>query len=465
MQRAVAASLWVLAGCSCDVEPPSATGSLPDDGGVSHDVDSGTSHADGAAEASTSTASWTTAPDGWSTLDTGNTLSPCVVQAAPASLDVVPLDWTGCGQDCQSASLALGSASVAYFGVASTHPSDGSSVSLLGVTNLFVGTTSVVTLRRVLRLGGGELVAALRGTEPAGSGVVQCVFGASRESALAMSVIGGTPQHRLFVRPTTPVSRQWAAATPLLAVSSVPTSLVTFDNDVLGGQSFLAGKGAVWAMLNPADSAWTLIEGESVGYHGAGSGDLVVWTEPGTQSVRGFVPDGKGARDIIAGAPQATCQVGISLTHVVGWATGADSSCSTFGHGRLWRTAREAGGTVGSVELSPPLGSTAFAVVGTHGIRTWGDYAVLNVRPVEHGIAVGERYLMVVRLSTWRTWIVRPTSGHRIDAAAFTVDSSHVYFATAPSTESTNAVTRVARVSLSGLEASASQELEFELGP
>jgi hypothetical protein len=201
-------------------------------------------------------------------------------------------------------------------------------------------------------------------------------------------------------------------------------------------------------------SDWTTLESSSLSYIGSGQGDLAVWIdsiEPGKQKIRGWAPDGKGIRNLVDPAPALTCMVAPGPTEIVGAASDGPS-CSDYGHYRLFKLPRSYSLSASAPELSPNLGNTVLALYTEPGLRVWNGYAAATVS--EPGAAgLGDAYLLVVRLSDWKSWRINPSPGHMLHGSAWTITDKYVYFGEAGTTASTSQwATQVRRYDLSALD-------------
>lgn len=408
------------------------------------DADAGESGTDSSAEAAVGDSglpadqAWLADGAIWAAVAGLEFTAPCTVfEAKGAELKFPPLAWTGCGNGCEKTDAVQGYADDALFPVASTHVASGTASAFLSMEYQIAAGTSRRSVRRVVRLDSGETVAAMQGVQPLSSEFAHCVFGGGRESALAHAVSGGTDfstqtgTKRVFTRAPTVPTGSWTWALPAKPVTDLPAGAVEFDTDKTG-QVFDVGNESVSAMLDPSANVWTILESKSASQRGAGEGDLAVWNDngiAGTSRVRGWAPDGLGVRTIIDVATYATCDVTISPTAIVGYVADGDPSCGTASKARLWRSPRAYTSAQAPLTVSPTLAGTPFRLVTPIGLKTWGDYAVLNVWARDaNDLPVGAPYLLIVQLSTWKTWRLDARPGYQLQQDAFTLTGAHLYY-------------------------------------
>jgi hypothetical protein len=344
-------------------------------------------------------------------------------EALPGKFPLAAIEWKACGSGCEETSPQQELVSDPYFPVASTHSVEGQPEVFLTGEQDVKGNAFWYGVRRVIRLRDGVTVGALERVAPIAESESPCDFGSGRESALHNVVTGGSPLVKVTMMAPRLPQQAWRAALPPVLFSEAPAGLIAFDTDHDGGQVFSIGKGNVWGLLDVHKSEYTLLEPNSSSYHGAGEGDLAVWTDFGIDRIRGWAPDGLGVRTIVDGSPAVTCDVVPTPTHIVGFVTDA-GSCDQPNPGRVWYIPRTKTLSTVAPTLSPPLPGPPVLLVASFGIRAWGDFALLHLSTFDQNPS----YLLAVQLSTWKTWRIDAESGFEIQPNTFALDDKQLYY-------------------------------------
>jgi hypothetical protein len=391
---------------------------------------------------------WLADPAAWKSVD-GVTLEDCqLLEALPGKLPLSPIPWKSCGTGCEELAPQQTLIQDLYLPTASTHRVGGETEVFLAGEQAIKGSSLAYGVRRVIRLRDGITLGAVQRVMPLGIAVSPCYIGTGGESALHSGVIGGTPSIVLeLTGPRTP-DDAWGVARPPLLLDEAPAALIEFDNDHAGGQKFAIGKGSVWGLLDVDKSEWTLLESNSSSWHGSGEGDLAVWADFGIDRVRGWAPDGQGVRTLLENAPSPTCDVVPTPTHIVGFVPVAGATCDTPSKGRIWHFPRSNTLTTLPPSVSPELPGLPTVLVASYGIRAWGDFAVLHLSTFDQF----PTYLLVIQLSTWKTWRVDAQADLEIQGDTFTLDDTHLYFGEGPKGDADVFLSRMRRLELDLLD-------------
>ncbi|MCB9583692.1 MAG: hypothetical protein H6717_42050 [Polyangiaceae bacterium] len=430
---------WGVGGSSWEASSGGSGGSSPTDSGLPSDL------------------AWLADPDIWKPVPGTDFLAPycAAFEGVPALLKFPALEWKGCGTGCAVADLVQGYQKAGAYRGAGTHIVEGKTRALLALHTVTTTDSHYYQTARVADLETGTTIGAVELVEKTGIAWATCSVGQGPESAViggvaGLSIPGDPESHSLAMTLNVPEGT-WIWAQP--ALENAPQGLMSFDIDS-DNIRFQTGKGAVRALLNPAVSTWTTLESNSLSSIGSGQGDLAVWidsVQPGKQKIRGWAPDGKGIRDLLDPAPALTCMVAPGPTAIVG-AVSDGSSCSDYGHLRLFKLPRIYSLSASAPELSPTFGSTPLALYTEPGLRVWNGYAIATVsEPGEAG--PGDAFLLVVRLSDWKSWRVDASPGHQPHGSAWTITDKYLYFGEAGTTAATSQwATQIRRYDLAELD-------------
>ena len=389
---------------------------------------------------------WLVDPAIWKPM-AGVSMAKCeLFEALPGKFPLPAIEWKACGAGCEETSPQEALVSDLYFPVASTHSVEGQTEVFLTGEQGVKGSAFWYGVRRVIRLRDGVTLGAVERVVPTNVTESPCEFGSGRESALENTVTGGNPVVRLTMTAPRVALKSWRFALPPPLFSEVPAGLIGFDTDHDGGQVFYIGKGSVWGLLDVDESDYTLLEPNSSSYHGAGEGDLAVWTDYGVGRIRGWAPDGLGVRTIVDGSPPSMCDVAPTPTHIIGFVP-EGGSCDVPHPGRVWYVPRSTTLTTATPTLSPPLSGDPIVLVTSFGIRAWGDFAVLHLSTQNSK----PRHLLAVQLSTWKTWRIDAAAGFEIQGNTFALTDKHLYYGEGPKGKAPNYLSRMRRIALDQL--------------
>ena len=448
-----------------------AAGSRASSAGGNEPVGAAGEGAESAHGGEDSSQAWVTSVAHWGeVVDAGFSKPACTIyEALPGEAQFPPLHWDACGADCAMADVVQGYGEAGALPFASTVVIDKDSAALLTLTVSLKLDSRWQQLRRVVRLDSGVTVGALRAEYSSTLTTSPCSFGGPAESAAAVDIVGGNqgdPKGTLFhLDGFAPLGGgSWTWASPAVLLKDVPGSLMGFDVDLPQRLLLLIGAGAVYKQTATTSSEYEPLESPSASYLGAGQGDLGVWndlTHVGQPRIRGWAPDGQGVRTLVEQPPPESCNVVVSPSAVVAVSLNGKAplfnACSgPANSAHLWRSPRAYVAKDFSVAEGPSLPGTPF-IVG--GLKTWGDFAALYVRPVTYVASdyelSGGPYLIVVELSTWKSWRVDATEGHAIQSSSFTLTADALYAGeTSPGANGSALIQRVLRFPLNALDSS-----------
>jgi hypothetical protein len=390
-----------------------------------------------------------------------------ISEALPSKVAFPTLSWESCGTACEAADVVQGYGTSGALPFAST-VEIGKDVAPLLTFSVGIETGGRwLDLRRVVRLDSGASLGALKAESLSSLTTSPCSFGGFEESAATVDIAGGNQgdakQSSSVLDGFAPLEGgAWLWASPAVPIKQTPGARMGFDIDLPERSLVLVGAGAVYKQKAPTNSDYETIESPSASSRGAGQGDLAVWNDLeniGQPRIRGWAPDGQGVRTIIEQPPPQSCNVVVSPTTLVAAALEGDATlfhqCSgPADAAHLWRSPRAYVPADVTITEGPALPGTPF-VVG--GLKTWGDYATLYVRPITYKDAdydfVGDSYLMVVELSTWKAWRVNATKGHVIQSTSWTLTNDSLYFGeTDPGANNVLLMRRALRIPLADLD-------------
>lgn len=417
---------------------------------------------DGPSETLPPDQAWLADPGIWAPVDDPWWAPNCtVLEAAPGKLHFPTLEWTSCGDGCDYADVVQGYGPMAGMAVASTELLGGKLRPYLTAQGFLKTTNTTYLFQRLIQLDDGESVAALELRESASAEYASCDMGRSAESALLAftwvhDADGGSIELNGSWQPKDTVT--WRR--PWLSLSDTPAARMTFDIEDQR-RAFYVGFNAVRVQDSPASSAFTTLESPSGSLIGAGQGDLAAWTDyalAGNPRIRGWAPDGKGVRTIVDGLAEETCELAVTPTDIVGW-MGVEMSdfycASDFSSAHLWRTPRAYDTAGVQLSVSPELPGKPFGA----NLRAWGDFAALAVQPIQPatdggGPTLGEAYVLVVRLSTWKMWRIDMPAGWMLHGNAFTLSPTYLYVGEHDATETMvpDSIHRMVRFDLTKLD-------------
>jgi hypothetical protein len=409
-------------------------------------------------------AAWLDDPRIWTRVEGTEFLGPdcAVYEARPGAAKFPLLAWEPCGPGCEAAALGQDLGDRAALPTASTHIAAGAPAGYLAMTHGIETAGGPVVLRRVLRLDDGVTLGALELRQRAGLDSSPCVFGNGRESALSSDVQGRSAapsgqaiSRRIHARAAVD-GGPWTWARPGRALAELPRGRVQFDLD--DGRLFTLGLGSVWTMADPSVGRWSPLEATSTAERGAGQGDLAVWIDRparGAVRIRGWSPDGRGVRTVVADAPAGTCEIVATPAHVIGLALGAGAdSCRTSSTLAIWSSPRAPGSSPPPIARSPVLHAAGFA---PQSFKAWGDFAAALLWPLDStGQPRPAPFFLVVRLSTWEAWRLDPQPGRAFHADGWTLTDRYLYAGESGDVYAENFwIRRMTRVALDRLDAAA----------
>ncbi len=191
------------------------------------------------------------------------------------------------------------------------------------ITTLYAGTWVWAdhSVRRLIDLETGKTLIAFRGHAPGGPGSPSCSStGRFFEESRFTQTFPKNKEGKSFFfdawmhADTGKVD--WAPPIPL-----VQSGLAYFFNDVGGGSEFLASGDGV-KRIDFVTQKIEVIDSESLANIGSGEGDLAIWVDLspgfGKERIRGWAPDGKGARTLAEGFPLPLFQVVLGPKYMAG---------------------------------------------------------------------------------------------------------------------------------------------------
>lgn len=368
-------------------------------------------------------------------------------QAIPGTLTFPKLDWKPCGAGCDLADVVPGYP-VELAGSVSASTTQGEAHVRLKF--LMKDDVSTKLLTRVVRLVDGVTLAALLRDDYGKGTVGRCFMGASEYSPLFVDVIGPEPQNMtLQGLASADGEHAWTWAQPAAPLAAAPPGKGGVTTDTAW---ILYGAGGVYALLDMAKNEWTTLEAPSTCRFAGGDGDLVIWTEASSERIRGWAPDGKGARTLLEAAPNKSYLVRPSKTRLVGVAVEPDFETTLSTTVRFWHMPRTY--SVGPTPTVLPVSASEVLVVGTV-LRTWGDFVAVTALDHPKGSAIdyGAIWLLVANLVTGKAWRVEAAPGYALQATTWTLDDTWLYFAeTLPGVKYEKSLLQLRRIRLSELD-------------
>ena len=370
--------------------------------------------------APTGTSTWMVDPSRWKAVPEAQfTSPPCTIyEALPDSLPP-PLIWQslGPGIDFADPVQGIGKITVMSF----IYPmGDKQHDECFLVLEHGDCPSRGILVQRIVRLSDGATVGALKSEDPGDPGSYEtCGLGMNPGEAHVWGQVA-----TLMTRARLSSAGTWQWATSVLPFTQFLTGLpVMVEYHGLTEIGF--GAGVTWMMDDPTSNTYKILENPSTGYGiAAARGDLALWvTSPGN-GVRGWAPDGKGVRDVIAGVAGTTLRLGLSWDRIVGVEGDADDYFVT--RARFWTSPRGYDTNETSVAFGPDVLKGAFYPGFP---ATSGDFAVISVADLADGSAGYSYpgYLIVVRLTDFKAWRLDPREGRDWNLDSYGLSHSWLY--------------------------------------
>lgn len=321
-----------------------------------------------------------------------------------------PLEWSSCGESCETADVTAGFGPWAATSAAGTRR---------GAAYAFWGhplgdAAGHDFLEQLVRLRDGVTVAAM-GVQYGGP---TCANSYAPNSALVLWHMAGRENGELqsWALAADP-SRGWTF-TPSVPSSDEPPGRMAFE---AGDRIIGLGKGTVHA-LAPPSSTWEILESPSSSLYGAGGDEWAVWVESNSRRLRAFRADGAGIRTLTESVPTTTCALAVGSSSVLGVAS--DACLGGSRKLQVWSNPMTEGSTPSVVAtLQGPVYLSA-----PDSIRSYGDYAAILARPLQDAGTQGVPYFAVIRLSTGTVWRIGGRTPFVIQDTTWTLDDTFLYW-------------------------------------
>lgn len=347
------------------------------------------------------------------------------------------LNWESCGNGCERADVNHGVFEHSAQAALSTSEEDGVALLRLGQ-----GSTGEPTaLQRVISLTSGETLAAVKTVSTgqiskegqafsacSGLGFVHSgiEFGAGRSFADGRDSVH---LRGFWMRE----ERTWLWQLPWQSVNErgFRTDYCWEFTMEAGGRTFWSCLDNVYGAIEPGSSVYAVIDSRGDGYvaatSGATMGELAIWTQmkslpagsPPVSRIRGWRPDGEGARTLLDEIPVQTCEVGVSPTHVVAF---SNVGCGYGPEGRIWIARREEDDTLTDFRLGPIL---SYEWVAASRPSMWGEYVAVGYGKVGYENLNERGQLLLVRTSDWAMREIWAPKEHEF--AVTTVTDRYIY--------------------------------------
>ena len=373
--------------------------------------------------APTGTSTWIVDPSRWKAVSEAQfTYPPCTIyEALPDSLPP-PLIWQSLAPGIDSADPVQGigaNAALSFIYPAGDKEHD---ECYLVLEHGDCPSQGLVA-GRIVRLSDGATIGALKSEDPGDSGTYStCGFGFNPSEARVWGQVDA-----LMTRAQISVAGTWQWATSAISLGQFPPgSPVIIEYHGITEIGF--GGGAIWMMDDPTSNSFKILENPTTAASftaaRAGRGDLALWVTSSLNGVRGWAPDGKGVRDVIAGVAGTTLRLGLSWDRIVGVEGDADDYFVT--RARFWTSPRGYDTNETSVAFGPDVLKGAFYPGFP---ATSGDFAVISVADLADGSAGYSYpgYLIVVRLTDFKAWRLDPREGRDWNLDSFGLSHSWLY--------------------------------------
>ena len=410
---------------------PTVDGGLHDDGG--HDaglLDAGCVDASGGGRVDGGPAAvlaWLQETCGWEKTSLADDRAIYREASAAQLARVPPLEWTGCGAGCESATVAFGASGT--FAAFSSVQNGQTQSAFLAVTHPvpLVGG-GYVSVRRIISLNDGATVNVLSARYA--QRVLNSLVGLSDdESAFKIFVSESAGSFRGLDAAFDLSTRRWDFKQPWYD-SSVSSRYSWCFNGVVSasppGVVFLCSD-QVELMSAPGSRELTVVPDSASTISAGVDNGLATWAQPadaGTMRsrIRSLKPGSVDAGDV-AVLDGSVCGLGSRDDQTIGFRGETPDWCSSFvSNKRFFRLSPD-----GGVVNGPLIGGDSLAVTR---ISAGRDYAAAY--GVWQSPDAGEKreFVILIRLSDWKLKRFWAPPGWRLASQGIVVDDSYLYFAT-----------------------------------